>query len=120
MPTHPIFFSLVEEEDNEVTTDGDTALDPLQQARKRRQRLAAISASTTRGGKRAKLTSEFDEFMVRTNKADLDVEDHLEWWIRHTSDYRILSKMAFNLFSCLAMSAECEPVFLTDEEGHHR
>lgn len=112
-----------QKEDNEVTTDSDTALDPLQQARKRRQRLAAASASATRGRKRAKLTSELDEFMARTNKADLDVEDPLEWWVRHASDYQILSKMAFDLFSCPAMSSECERVFsqakrvITDERN---
>ncbi|OBS16988.1 hypothetical protein FPOA_26869 [Fusarium poae] len=58
-----------------------------------------------------KLTSELDEFMARTNKADLDVEDPLEWWVRHASDYPILAKMAFELFSCPAMSTECERVF---------
>jgi hypothetical protein len=112
-----------QEEDNEVTIDSDMTLDPLQQARKRRQRLAATSASTTRGRKRAKTSSELDEFMARSNKADQDVEDPLEWWIRHASDYPVLSKMAFDLFSCPAMSAECERVFsqtkrvITDERN---
>ncbi|OBS15027.1 hypothetical protein FPOA_14049 [Fusarium poae] len=93
------------------------------QARKRRQRLAVTAMSATRGKKRVKLTSELDEFMARTNKADLDVEDPLEWWVRHASDYPILSKMAFDLFSCPAMSAECERVFsqtkkvITDERN---
>ena len=112
-----------QEEDNEVSTDSDTALDLLQQARKRRKRLAAASASATRGRKRAKLTSELDEFMARSNKSDLDVEDPMEWWVRHASDYPVLSKMAFDLFSCPAMSAECERVFsqtkrvITDERN---
>ncbi|ODA77630.1 hypothetical protein RJ55_07259 [Drechmeria coniospora] len=75
----------VEEEEEEDVADNRVTLDPLQQARKRRQRLAAIAASATRG-KRTKLTSELDEFMARTNKADLEVEDPLEWWVRHTSD----------------------------------
>lgn len=114
---------LTQEEDIEASTDSDTALDLLQQARKRRQRLAATSASTMRGKKRAKLTSELDEFMARTNTADLDVDDPLEWWVRHVSDYPILSKMAFDLFSCPAMSSECERVFsqtnkvITDERN---
>jgi len=61
--------------------------------------------------------------MARTNKADLDVEDPLEWLICHASNYCILSKMAFDLFSCPAMSAECERVFsqmkrvITDEQN---
>ncbi|KAJ0127416.1 Uncharacterized protein HZ326_28152 [Fusarium oxysporum f. sp. albedinis] len=61
--------------------------------------------------------------MAGTNKTDLDVEDPLEWWVRHASDYPILSKMAFDLFSCPAMSAECERVFsqtkkvITDERN---
>lgn len=112
-----------QEEDNEVTTDSDTALDLFQQARKRRQRLAATSASITRGRKRTKLTSELDEFMARSNKADQDVENPLEWWVHHASDYPVLSKMAFDLFSCPAMSSECERVFsqtkkvITDERN---
>lgn len=111
------------QEDNEVTTDSDTARDPIQEARKRRQRLAATSASTTRGRKRPKLTSELDEFMARSNKADLGVEDPLDWWVRHASDYPVLSKMAFDLLSCPAMSSECERVFsqtkkvITDERN---
>ncbi|KAF6514239.1 hypothetical protein HZS61_006495 [Fusarium oxysporum f. sp. conglutinans] len=106
-----------------VIDDNDVALDPLQQARKRRQRLAATAASGSRGNKRIKLTSELDEFMARANKADVEVEDPLEWWVCHASDYPILSKMAFDLFSCPAMSAECERVFsqtkkvITDERN---
>ncbi|OBS20604.1 hypothetical protein FPOA_21196 [Fusarium poae] len=112
-----------EELEEEAIADNSIALDPLQQARKRRQRLAVTAMSATRGKKRVKLTSELDEFMARTNKADLDVEDPLEWWVRHASDYPILSKMAFDLFSCPAMSAECERVFsqtkkvITDERN---
>ncbi|KAM0664390.1 hypothetical protein ACQRIU_006972 [Beauveria bassiana] len=62
-------------------------LDPLEEARERRRRLAAAATSGTRGRKRAKLTSELDEFMARTNKADLEVENPLDWWIRHATDY---------------------------------
>jgi hypothetical protein len=111
-----------QEEDNEVGTDSDTTLDLLQQARKRRQRVAASTAST-RGKKRARVTSDLDQFIARTNKADGDVDDPLEWWIRHATDYPVLSKMAFDLFSCPAMSAECERVFsqtkkvITDERN---
>ena len=107
----------------EVFANDDVALDPLQQARKRRQRLAATVASGSLGIKRTKLTSELDEFMARANRADVEVEDPLEWWVGHASDYPILSKMAFNLFSCPAMSAECERVFsqtkkvITDERN---
>ncbi|KNG45919.1 transposase-like protein [Stemphylium lycopersici] len=110
-------------EDHEVGTDSDTTLDLLQQARKRRQRVAATSASITRGRKRTKLTSELDEFMARSNKADEDVENPLEWWVHHASDYLVLSKMAFDLFSCPAMSSEYERVFsqtkkvITDERN---
>ena len=101
----------LEELDEEVLMDCNTTLDPLQQARKRRQRLAAAVGSTARTKKRARLTPELDEFMARTNKADLDVEDPLEWWVRHASDYPVLFRMAFDLFSCPAMSAERERVF---------
>ena len=99
-------------------------LDPLEEARKRRRRLAASATSDTRGRKRAKLTSELDEFMARTNKADLEVENPLDWWIRHATDYPVLSQMALDFFSCPAMSAECERVFsqtkriITDERNH--
>ncbi|KAF6518123.1 hypothetical protein HZS61_002201 [Fusarium oxysporum f. sp. conglutinans] len=113
----------LEELEEKAMVHGNARLDPLQQARKRRQRLAVTAMSATRGKKRVERTSELDEFMARTNKADLDVEDPLEWWVRHASDYPILSKMAFDLFSCPAMSAECERVFsqakkvITDERN---
>ncbi|KAJ6438013.1 ATP-dependent DNA helicase pfh1 [Purpureocillium lavendulum] len=112
-----------EEEDGDKAADDAGSLDLLQQARKRRQRLAAVAASGMRKKKRAKLTSELDEFMARTTKADLEVEDPLEWWVCHASDYPVLSRMAFDLFSCPAMSAECERVFsgtkrvITDERN---
>ncbi|KAM5354606.1 hypothetical protein ACJ41O_001253 [Fusarium nematophilum] len=115
-------INLEEREEKDIVNDNAT-LDPLQQARKRRQRLAVTMGSATRGKKRARLTSELDEFMARTNKADLDVEDPLEWWVHHAPDYPVLSKMEFNLFSCPAMSAECERVFsqtkkvITDERN---
>lgn len=105
----------------EVIGDNGAALDPLQQARRRRQRLAATVAPGST--KRIKLTSELDEFMARANRADVEVEDPLEWWVAHAADYPILSKMAFDLFSCPAMSAECERVFsqtkkvITDERN---
>ncbi|KGQ02551.1 hypothetical protein BBAD15_g12238 [Beauveria bassiana D1-5] len=99
MSTHPFFRPY------------GAALDPLQQARRRRQRLAATMASGSLETKRIKLTSELDEFMARANRADVEVEDPLEWWVAHAADYPILSKMAFDLFSCPAMSAECERVF---------
>ena len=62
--------------------------------------------------------------MARTNTADLDVEDPLEWWVRHASNYPVLSKIAFNLFSCPAISSKCERVFsqtkrvITDKRNH--
>jgi hypothetical protein len=113
----------LEKLEEKAMAHGNATLDPLQQAHKRRQRLAVTAMSATRGKKRVKRTSELDEFMARTNKADLDVEDPLEWWVRHAPDYPILSKMAFDLFSCPAMSAECERVFsqakkvITDERN---
>lgn len=97
--------------DNKVTTYNDTALDPLRQACKRRQWLATTPEPTTRGRKRAKLTSVLNEFMARSNKADLDAEDPLEWWVRHASDYPVLSKIAFDL------SSECEHVFSRTEKA---
>lgn len=109
--------------EEEVVADDGVGLDPLQQARKRRQRLAAAVVPGSLGTKRIKLTSELDEFMARANRADVEVEDPLEWWIAHAADYPILSKMAFDLFSCPAMSAECERVFsqtrkvITDERN---
>lgn len=113
----------LEELEEKAMVHGNATLDPLQQARKRRQRLAVTPMSATRGKKRVKRTSNLDEFMARINKADLDVEDPLEWWVRHASDYPILSKMAFDLFSCPTISAECERVFsqakkvITDERN---
>ncbi|XP_044717370.1 transposase-like protein [Hirsutella rhossiliensis] len=110
----------------EVVADkaGDdlVALDPLQEARKRRQMLAELAASGKGRRKRARLTSELDEFMARNNKADSEVEDPLQWWICHAADYPVLSQMAFDLFTCPAMSAECERVFsdqkvITDERN---
>ncbi|KJZ68349.1 hypothetical protein HIM_12258 [Hirsutella minnesotensis 3608] len=111
----------------EVAADkaGDdlVALDPLQEARKRRQMPAELAASGKGRGKRARLTSELDEFMARNNKADSEVEDPLQWWICHAADYPVLSQMAFDLFTCPAMSAECERVFsqtkkaITDERN---
>ncbi|KAM3465671.1 hypothetical protein MY5147_009218 [Beauveria neobassiana] len=98
-------------------------LDPLEEARERRRKLAAAATSETRGRKRAKLTSELDEFMARTSKADLEVENPLDWWIRHATDYPALFQMALDLFSCPAMSAEGEQVFsqtkriITDERN---
>ncbi|KAG6989632.1 putative AC transposase [Fusarium oxysporum f. sp. conglutinans] len=68
----------LEELEEKAMVHGNATLDPLQQARKRRQRLAVTAMSATRGKKRVKRTSELDEFMARTNKADLDVEDPLE------------------------------------------
>ncbi|KAM4056524.1 hypothetical protein HRG_003396 [Hirsutella rhossiliensis] len=66
----------------EVVADkaGDdlVALDPLQEARKRRQMLAELAAN---------------------NKADSEVEDPLQWWICHAADYPVLSQMAFDLFT---------------------
>ncbi|KAJ2982028.1 hypothetical protein NQ176_g1656 [Zarea fungicola] len=97
--------------------------DPLEEARKRRRRLAAAATSGARGRKRARLTSELDQFIARTNKADLEVENPLDWWIRHATDYPVLSQMALDLFSCPAMSAEYERVFsqtkriITDERN---
>jgi hypothetical protein len=47
----------------------------------------------------------------------------LQWWRKHATDYPIISKMAFDLFSIPAMSAECERVFsqakklITDERN---
>ena len=61
--------------------------------------------------------------MARTTAADLEVEDPLGWWIRHRADYPVLSKMAIDYFSCLAMSSECERIFsqakrvITDERN---
>lgn len=107
----------------EVFADNDVGLDPLQRAYKHRQRLSATMASGSLGTKRTKLTSELDKFMARANRADVEVEDPLEWWVGHASNYPILSKMAFDLFSYQAMSAECERVFsqtkkvITDERN---
>lgn len=105
------------------TGDDPVALDPLQEARKRRQMLAELATSGKGRRKRARLTSELDEFMARNNKADSEVKDPLQWWICHAADKPFLSQMAFDLFTCPAMSAECEPVFsqtkkvITDERN---
>jgi hypothetical protein len=113
-----------EEEEAVTFIEDETELDPLQQARERRKRLATTTeVASIRNAKRKKTTSELDEFMARTNRADLDVDDPLEWWVRHRLDYPILSRMAFDVFSCPAMSSECERVFsqtgkvITDERN---
>ena len=52
---------------------------------------------------------------------DEDIENPLEWWQKHVTDYPITSRIAFDLFSIPAMSVECERVFsqakklITDE-----
>jgi hypothetical protein len=59
-------------EEEEAVSDDDEGLDPLEEARRRRRRLAA---TTGQGRKRQKLTSELDEFMARTNRADSRVQE---------------------------------------------
>jgi hAT family C-terminal dimerisation region len=49
--------------------------------------------------------------MTRTTAADLEVEDPLAWWICHSADYPVLSKIGIDHFSCPAMSSEFERVF---------
>jgi len=61
-----------QQEEEQPAVDDDTALDPLQQARKRCQLLAS-----SRTKKRPKLATELQEFMARTMVADLEVEDPL-------------------------------------------
>ena len=110
-----------EPSEDDISSDENDRLDPLEAARKRRRRILATNANRRR--KRAKLTSDLNEFMARTNKADDKVEDPLQWWIEHEADYPTLAKMAFDFFSIPAMSSECERVFsqskktITDERN---
>jgi hypothetical protein len=78
-------------------------------------------------GMRAELRKAHDE-QKATNPPyettnDWKVDDPLRWWIDHQADYPILAKMAFDLFSVPAMSAECERIFsqakkvITDERN---
>jgi hypothetical protein len=52
-----------------------------------------------------------DEYEAYTRLLPTPVDDIIGWWKDHESTYPHLAKMAFDLLSIPAMSAECERVF---------
>lgn len=84
-----------------------------------------------RSTKRRKIESELNEY-YRDGLVDLDEigDEPLQWWIEQSDNlrnpYPTLTKMAFDLFSIPAMSAECERVFsqaakvVTDERNRRK
>lgn len=59
--------------------------------------------------KKRKTISELDQFLDTDIEAR--VKDPLKWWARKGGNWPILQRMAMDLFSVPAMSAECERVF---------
>ena len=56
--------------------------------------------------------SSADEYeQYSSSSHDLSVRDPIEWWKSQASIFPRLSRMAFDIFSIPAMSAECERVF---------
>lgn len=69
-------------------------------------------AMKKRRGKRARVQTELERFLeLGVEDGDEDMEDPLAWWRVNESRYPKLSKMAYDLLSTPAMSAECERVF---------
>ena len=66
---------------------------------------------------------EYITYVQRDRVADKDV-NLFEWWTEKQTTWPILSRLAFNLLSAPAMSAECERVFsstkkmVTPERNH--
>ena len=54
-------------------------------------------------------TDEYEQY--GSSSRDLSVWDPIEWWKSQASIFPRLSRMAFDIFSIPAMSAECERVF---------
>ncbi|KIX05612.1 uncharacterized protein Z518_03584 [Rhinocladiella mackenziei CBS 650.93] len=53
---------------------------------------------------------EYDRY-IKSVDEKLKVKDPLVWWNQHKSDYPLLARMAFDLFSISAISAEVERIF---------
>ncbi|KAL3954476.1 hypothetical protein ACCO45_010039 [Purpureocillium lilacinum] len=65
-----------------------------------------------RHGKRRKVESEWEIWMKQVpSKDDISVKNPLAWWVDRRQVWPILSKLALNIFSTPAMSAEPERVF---------
>ncbi len=71
--------------------------------------------------KRRRCVDEYDRFMLND---DIDeTTEPLKWWRERQTQYPILSRLAFDLFSIPGMSSECERVFsaakkiVTDERN---
>ena len=65
-----------------------------------------------RNAKKQKVLTEFDLFFSSAiPHYDKDVSDPIRWWWERRSIYPILSQLAIEYLSILAMSSECERVF---------
>ena len=66
---------------------------------------------------------ELDTYLRSFDHRLRSIKDPLEWWKTHQTDYPILARMAFDIFSIPAMSSEVERVFsaakklITDERN---
>ncbi|KAM0670918.1 hypothetical protein ACQRIU_001313 [Beauveria bassiana] len=70
-----------------------------------------------RRGKRRKIEPEWELWMKQVpSKDDMSVKNPLAWWVDRRHTWLILSKLAFNVFSTPAMSAEPERVFSDGSE----
>ena len=82
-------------------------------------------ANPTPERKRRKAKDEWERYTEDSiTQKDCNCSDPLAWWLERRADYPILSKIAINLFSIPAMSAEAERVFssarrVIDDERNH-
>jgi hypothetical protein len=63
-------------------------------------------------GKRRKVETEWEMWIKQVpSKDDMNVKNPLAWWVDRRHVWPVLSKLALNIFSTPAMSAEPERVF---------
>jgi hypothetical protein len=81
-------------------------------------------SDTWRARKRRKHEDDLERFAGPVpDRKDEKMKDPLDWWRRHESDYPVLAKMVFDLFSIPGMSSDVERVFsqtnklITDERN---
>ena len=54
---------------------------------------------------------EYARWQLDVSATDSDIEDPLQYWISKATDYPRLSRMALDVMTVPAMSAECERLF---------
>ncbi|KJZ70326.1 hypothetical protein HIM_10294 [Hirsutella minnesotensis 3608] len=68
-------------------------------------------------GKRRKVETEWEMWMKQVpSREDMNVKNPLAWWVERRHVWPVLSKLALNIFSTPAMSAEPERVFSDGSE----